>query len=174
MKPGLLFMICCVCAVFLTGCCTVYSLSQLSPQQIATRNSALRRGQLPPQNLWLKYEYDAYWDGHEYGGEDFWEPLPYSPARHQHEFSTAAQTFYRNGYSKGWAEAKAEAIADGNDPHSSGGSSSSGSSRPRSSSSSRNTRPADSPPPSSPTSPGDGGSSSGGNSGGRLIIPRRF
>lgn len=165
MKLLHILVVCCAGLMISTGCARLRTMRSLSPEQVAARKSAFNRGLMPHESLWTSSEYEAYWDGHSNGYDDLYEPTSYSPTRYINEYSKDTHFFYRNGYSKGWSEAKAEAIADGEyRPRSSGGSSRSSKSRSR-------PAPSTSAPKSDPA-PSSSGSGSGGSGG--LIIPRRF
>lgn len=92
--------------MLLAACYTPKTLTQAD---LMTREAAFRSGQLPPENLWLRTEYDAYWLGYGWASDDLYNNLVYSVSRHQDEVSEGVLRFYREGYLVGWREYAAEA-----------------------------------------------------------------
>lgn len=95
---------CCLAALLALLPLSCYTTKKFTRADLELRAAALREGRLPPDNLWLRDEYNAYWDGYGWAEEDLAEGLTYSASRHQEEVSTSVSRFYREGYAVGWRE----------------------------------------------------------------------
>jgi hypothetical protein len=95
---------CCLAALLALVSPACYTPKKFTRADLQLRAAALQEGRLPPDNLWLRDEYNAYWDGYGWAGEDLDQGLTYSVSRHLNEVSPSVARFFREGYAVGWRE----------------------------------------------------------------------